>query len=831
MDGQMSRTTDIKRKSEETDLLNAELPEKLQGADCDINKSIADFDFETTEELEPLDEIIGQDKAMSALEVGLGISQDGYNIYVSGLTGTGKMETIRRSLKMRIDGSDRPGDWVYVNNFDNPDQPWAIALNPGEGRRLQKEMDKLIHRLREQLPHAFRQEDFSQEKEVMGQKHQERLQEHIETLRQKAQEKGFEMSAAPDGRLMFIPLIDGKPPKEPEELEKLSDEDKKAIEEKEQELAREAARLSRRQDEIMRQLSEDVEGAERKFAAGIIQPMIETIKEAHSNNEKLLTYLDKVQEHLLDNLSQFQEKQKGKQAQLMAMMGGGAPPEPHFLEYKVNVVVDHSKSQTAPIVVEEAPTYLNLFGSIERTADQHGRLVTNFTQIKAGSLLRANGGYLVFNIEDALTEPFVYKNIKRALKASELRIESYNMFAPISVGALRPEPIPLTTKVVAVGRPIIYFLLRMFDDEFASIFKIKADFGTEMDFGQTQQMQYARFVRMIVKQERLRDFTAGAVGEVIKFAGRQTENKSKLLTRFSDVADLLREANYFASQDGQDGAYVTGDHVLKALDRRVFRSNRVAEKIRELIGDGTLHIEITGKRIGQINGLGILDLGDYRFGKPNRVTAAAGLGSEGLVNIERESKLSGSTHDKGVLILGGYLRNTYGQNKPLAVSASICFEQSYSGIEGDSASSAELYALLSTLANIPLRQDIAVTGSVDQWGRVQAIGGVNDKIEGFYDVCQVMGITGQQGVCIPASNVRNLVLRKDVRQAVEQGMFHIYPVKSIDQGLELLTGLKAGSVDEDATLHWHINRHLEQMAKSLQQFTMSTRRPKNNLSD
>ncbi|MEJ2705083.1 MAG: Lon protease family protein, partial [Sedimentisphaerales bacterium] len=477
------------------------------------------------------------------------------------------------------------------------------------------------------------------------------------------------------------------------------------------------------------------------------------------------------------------------------------------------------ESETAPIVIEEAPTYRNLFGSIDRTVDRWGRLVTNFTQIKPGSLLRANGGYLVFNLEDALSEPFVYKNLKRALKSGYVQLESYNPWVPFSTGGLRPEPIPINTKVVVVGAPILYYMLRFYDDEFASIFKIKADFGTEMDRDGKQEIQYARFVATLCREEKLRPLTREAVEEVIKFGSRQVAGKNKLLTRFSEIADLLRESDYFAKTKGSGVVQLA--HIRKALENRIYRSDRIAEKIRELIDDGTLLVDTEGSKIGQVNGLAVINLGDYAFGKPNRVTASVGLGSDGLINIEREAKLSGSTHDKGILILSGFLRNRYGQQRPLAISASICLEQSYGGVEGDSASSTELFALLSNLAQVPLRQDIAVTGSVNQWGEIQAVGGINEKIEGFFDVCRVVGLNSKQGVCIPASNVRNVVLRHDVQQAIADSEFHVYPIETVDQGLELLTGKKAGSPQEEGTLHWLIDRRLDDMAKALHTFAAS----------
>ena len=820
----MSNTTvmqDIKENKNE--LLTAPTHQELSAEQTDINIDLSSLSFNSTDELEPLDEIIGQSKAMSAIEIGLGIHQEGYNIFVAGLTGTGKKETISRSIKKRLDGSTVPNDWIYVYNFENPDEPWAIDLNPGYAKKFKKCMEKLIEQLRESLPKAFRQKDFSQEKENLSKKYQDRIQQHAERLKSIAAERGFDVSFGPGGTVSFVPLIDGEKPDSKEKIENLSTREKQRIKEGEEELAVEIDTIMQEQQEMMQSLSDEIKDVEQRFAGDVIKPLIDGIKKSFSNNSRILEYLDRVTTHILNNLSEFRQSRKDTNLPpFMQNLMSQDDFQPAFLEYQVNLIVDHSRSKTAPIVIEEAPTYRNLFGSIDRAVDRSGRLVTNFTQIKAGSLLRANGGYLVFNIEDALTEPFVYKNLKRTLKSGKIQLESYNPWLPFSTGGLRPEPIPFNTKVVAVGSPLIYYLLRFYDDEFGLLFKVKADFDTEMTRADEEQQKYIRFIATLAKCENLLPLNPGAVAEVLRFSCRCAGRKNKLYSRFSEIADLLRESDYIARSNG-DGSLIDSDNVRQTLENRVFRSDRIAQKIRELIEEGTILIDTQGRKIGQVNGLAIIDLGDYTFGKPNRVTASVGLGSEGLINIEREAKLSGRTHDKAVLILSGYLRNKYGRDKLLALSASICFEQSYSGVEGDSASAAELFALLSNIAGLPLRQDIAITGSVNQWGRIQAIGMVNEKIEGFYDVCKVVGLTGRQGVCIPESNVRNLVLRNDVRQAVSNGEFHIYHIETVDQGLELLSDIKAGGVDEQNTLHWLINNRLAEMAQSLRQFGLPGR--------
>lgn len=794
-------------------LQHASPVEELSAEETDSTVDMEVLTFATTAELEPLEEIVGQSRAMAALEVGLGIRQQGYNIFASGLTGTGRMETIRQSLQKRLDGSGRPNDWVYVHNFDVPDQPWAISLQPGQGRRLEKDMDRLVHQLREALPKAFRQQEFREEKDQLSRKYEDKLQVLTERLSNIAKERGFEVAFLPTGQISFLPHIEGKPIENPQQLDSLPQEERERIADGERELAREVTRLMQDQRQMVQSLTDEVRDVERQFAGYVVAPLIEAIKQSYSDNSRVLEYLDRVRDNILENLGDFRDRppQQGVPPQLQEMMGPDTDRQ--FLEYKVNLVVDNSQTQTAPVIVEEAPNYRNLFGSIDRAVDRRGRLVTDFTQIKAGSLLRANGGYLVFSIEDALTEPFVYKNLKRTLKSGCYQLETLNPWLPFSTGDLRPEPIPITTKVVVVGNPMLYYLLRFYDEDFSYIFKVKADFGTEMPRGGKEQMQYARFVATIIKDEDLKPFDREAVGEIIRFGSKKAGDRTKLLTRFSETADLIREADYFARVHGSD--LVEAAHVHEATENRIFRSNRIPEKIRELIEAGTLLVDTQGSKVGQVNGLAIMDMGDHMFGRPIRVTASIGLGTEGLINIEREARLSGRTHDKAVLIIAGFLRNLYGQKRPLTLSASLAFEQTYNGIEGDSASAVEIYALLSNLAHVPIRQDIAVTGSVNQWGQIQAIGGVNEKVEGFYDVCRTVGLTGKQGVCIPQSNVKNLILRRDVRQAIADGDFHIYPIRTVDEGLELLTGFKAGSPDEENTIHWRVEQRLSSMMETL----------------
>jgi ATP-dependent Lon protease len=506
----------------------------------------------------------------------------------------------------------------------------------------------------------------------------------------------------------------------------------------------------------------------------------------------------------------------------------GAPPflpppseRDLFLDYTVNVVVDNSDTRGAPVIVEDTPSYKNLFGTIDRAVDPHGRVVTNFSRIKAGSLLRASGGYILLNLEDALTEPLVWKTLKRVLQSNRIQIETYDPFAFFTVSALQPEPIPIQTKVVVMSHPWLYYMLYFNDADFARIFKVRADFVEEMDNTAAHQASYAHFIADLCRQEGLRHFARSGVEAILEYGMRAVGDQQKLASRLGLLADVAREASYTAGQAGADA--VSRTHVEQALQARIFRANHSEERLQEFIQSGAILIDTSGSHVGQINGLSVLQLGDYTFGRPSRVTATTSMGTSGIVNIEREAKLSGSTHDKGVLILSGYLRQMYAQDKPLTLSASLCFEQSYGGIDGDSASSTELYALLSRVANLPLRQDLAVTGSVNQWGEVQAIGGVNEKIEGFFDVCAQRGLTGQQGVLIPQANVRNLMLRHDVVEAIQAGRFHVYPITHIDQGLALLTGVPAGDPTTEGTVHYLVNTRLQQLARDIAAFSSNGR--------
>lgn len=772
--------------------------------------------FQTTAELEPPDhDLVGQERAQAALDLGLGIAGSGFHIFVSGMAGAQKLDVVHDWVAQQARHAPTPGDWVYVHNFADPDVPQAIGLSAGHGARLKARMGRLVKSLREELPKAFREEAFDRERDDLKEKYLAQAQALNASFETKAKDKGFLLQMSPQG-MILIPVVNGQPLKGPEEFQQLAEDQQAAIEHKRRELLAELADFPRQQRDIMRAMAEDIRQVEQRFCENVIAPHLAAIgQEIHS--PAVAAYLEQVKRHTVEHLDAFKEPADHDGSPGGSPAPGQAPVgQEQLYEYEVNVVVDNAHTTGAPVLTENTPTYQNLFGSIERVLDRGGRLVTNFTRIKAGSMLRAHGGYLIFNLEDALTEPAVWKTLKRTLKSGHIAPETYEPLSLFSAAGLQPQPVAVQLKLIVVGSPSLYHSLYALDPEFQDLFKVHADFRHTLELSDQHGQLYGQWVGRLCRQENLPHFERSGVARLVEFGARRVGDREKVSAAYAEVADLVREAAYWAGKD--EARLVTAAHVETALQQRRFRANRIEEELREMITRGTVLLDSQGEKVGQINGLAVLDIGGHSFGRPSRITASVGMGRAGIVNIERESRLSGSSHDKGLLILSGYLRNRFGQDKPLALSASLCFEQSYSGVDGDSASSTELYALLSRLAEVPLRQDLAVTGSVNQWGEVQAIGGANEKIEGFFDVCKTHGLTGQQGVLIPAANVRNLILRADVVQAVEDGRFHIYPVQTIDQGIELLSGLRAGSVDETDTINGRVSRRLRELAEQLGTF-------------
>lgn len=780
---------------------------ELSPNDLELKLDMKEIDFETTDQLVPLDEVIGQPRALKALELGLGIHGHGYNIYMSGMSGMGKKGMVKQMLEKKAKMEPTPADWIYVNNFGQEDRPIAIKLPAGKAKELKKEMENLVNRLKDDVPRSFRQEDFSREKQRLNLFYEEQGRNEFSQLEHLAQERNLIIQEMPDGRIMLIPRKEDRPMSN-DEFESLTSEQKDEVTKNQQDVSQKANQVLNKQQEFGRKLRDDVRQVERDFASRIIGPAVDDIA-AKFEGPELRDWLLKVKDHMLDNLGVFRDKESTQQP-IANMFGMPLPqPEEPSTEYSINVVVDNSSQKGAPIIIEESPNYKNMFGTIFGTFDRSGRLFTNYNNIKAGSLLRANGGYLVFNIMEALLEPLVWKELKRTLKSGSLEYQMYDPFGVFATSSLRPEPIPLDVKLVVVGNPLLFHLLQLYDEDFPEIFKVKADFAPEIAKSDQTGLLVGRLINKLKRTNDILPFDQSGIIELLRVGARLAGDKEKITAEMSRLADIARESSFWAKKE--EARIVNAYHVQNAVEEKIYRSNLIAERIRELIDNGTLLISIDGSVTGQVNGLSIIQLGDYMFGRPSRVTASVGVGASGIINIERESRLSGSSFDKAMLILEGFLRNKYASRHSLALSASIAMEQSYGMIEGDSATVAELVCLLSAFSRIPLRQDIAITGSVNQWGQVQAVGGVTEKAEGFYDICKMKGFSGTQGVCIPSSNVRNLILRRDVVESVREGRFHVWAVSSVNEAIELLTGIPAGDVDEQGTFHWRVDQRLNEM--------------------
>ncbi len=783
-----------------------------------------------TQEVPACSDIIGQERAIRAIRLGLELKSAGYNIFVTGLSGTGKTTTIK-SLLEEIDHSGRiPDDLCYVHNFKHPDNPKILSLPPGSGKLLQKDMGRLVDFARVHVPEILESDAFKNKWEQLVEEARLRERELIRNFEQRVKERNFSLVQAQYGtiqRTELVPVIAGNA-KNLEELEELVDKKQFPTEELERikgvhrELSSEMAEVTKQLKELQKQVAEKQQVLVREIVRPVLEEQIAEMKHQFPW-EEVGPYLEEVKEDILERIDIFREKQEDKSnflANLMAPRETGDP----FLAYEVNVLVDNSDLTGVPIIIETTPTYRNIFGTIEKNVDRGGGVRTDFTRIRAGSLLRANGGYLVVNAMDALLEPEVYKNLKRALKFNQATIQSFDPFSFFSSTSLTPEPIEIDVKVVMIGDKEIYHVLFSLDEDFRKIFKVLADFDSVMPNTPPNVGCFVSLMSKICEEEGLLSFDQEGICAVLEQAVRLAGRKNKLTTRFSDVADLMREASFWANRE--QAPMVGRNHVEKAEREKIFRSNLPEEKLQEWIEDGIILIDSQGARVGQINGLSVYQLGYYSFGKPTRLTAEVSVGEAGFINIEREAGLSGQTHDKGVLIMGNFIRARYTKDKPLGMNASICFEQSYGGVDGDSASSTELYAILSALAGVPIRQDLAVTGSVNQKGQIQPIGGVNEKIEGFFDVCAARTFTGAQGVIIPRQNVDDLMLRQNIVDAVRQGKFHIYAIETIDEGIELLTGIPAGTRDEQGdwpadSVNGRVNRTLQEFADTLKEFKRS----------
>jgi lon-related putative ATP-dependent protease len=781
---------------------------------------------ETTQELTPLKEIIGQERAVRALKFGLEIKDRGFNMYVAGFPGTGRTTAVKNFVEDLARTRPVPYDWCYVNNFHNKYEPKAMRLPAGKGRHLRDDMGTFVSEAQRTLPKAFESEDYGTRRAAAIKTVEEERQKLIAQLTKQAQEQGFILQASPVGWLM-IPVIKGKPVND-QEFIALDPKIRDGIEKKRQQLTDQFTSAMRQLRELEGKTDEALKKLNRDVALFAIGHMVADLKEEYKGFPDVITYIDAVQTDILSNLPHF-IKEPAEESPPLPFPTRWMRETP-FKKYEVNVIVDNSDVSGAPVVTEFNPTYQHLFGRIEKEA-QFGALVTDFTMIRGGTLHKANGGYLILPVEELLRNPFSYEGLKRALKNDHIVIEeAEETLGFIATKSLKPEPIPLNVKVILIGDPYLYQQLYSLDMDFNQLFKVKADFDTTMDRTEENVQQYAAFVCTLCQKENLKHLDGSGLAKLIEHSSRLAEDQQKLSTRFAEVADTIREANFYATQENSE--VVTGTHVKKAIEEKVYRSKLIQEKIDEMIERGILLIDTEAVSVGQVNGLSVIDLGDFEFGTPSRVTASVGLGREGVIDIEREAKTGGPINTKGVLILSGYLNEKYAQDKPLSLSARLVFEQSYEGVEGDSASSTELYSILSALSQLPIKQNLAVTGSVNQKGEVQAIGGVNEKIEGFFEVCKAKGLTGKQGVMMPESNVQNLMLKEEIVDAVKEGKFHIISVKTIDEGIEVLTGVKAGGKQKDGTfeegtVNDRVDKRLKQMAEKLKEYpSVSTEREK-----
>lgn len=787
---------------------------KLQADELRWTCPTEDCLFEHTGDIESLPEMIGQGRALRALDFGVGIKSPGFNIFAVGPTGTGRMTAIKTILEREVAGIPPPDDWLYVYNFDNPNHPKAIRVCPGNALALKADMTEVIRDLRSEIPNAFDDETYERQKNGIIEALRKQESDDFATLAQEARSQSLGLQRTPQG-ILIIPLLEDGQPMTPDHYNGLPEEQRRQIEEKRLNLETRFNEIVRNVVRVGKEVKLKLQDLDVQIARSVVKPHLEVLKEVYSSFSDALAYLTAVEEDIVHNAQDF--RVDPDQQKTPGPFGVTQDSNP-FLRYEVNVLVDNSKQQSAPVILEPNGTYFNLMGRIEHQA-QFGALITDFTMIKSGALHKANGGYLVIEARDVLTSLYTYDALKKSLENNEIRLEEPGeQFRTIAIVSIEPEPIPLNVKVVMIGSAYIYHLLAAYDEDFRTLFKVKADFAVDMPRTSESMGHFGAFIAQRCRDENLLHFDRSAVVKVVEYGVRLSGDQTRLTTRFMDIADLTREASYWASRN--EHLLVTGEDVQQAIAEKTYRVNLIDERMQEMIADGTLMVDVTGAVVGQINGLAVIGLGDYTFGKPSRITVRTYTGQAGIVNIEREAKLSGRIHDKGVLILTGYLGGQYAGTASLSLSASIAFEQLYDGVDGDSASSTELYALLSSLADTPIKQQYAVTGSVNQRGEIQPIGGVTHKIEGYYDVCKAIGFTGEQGVLIPKQNVKNLMLREDIVEAARQGQFHVFAVSTIDEGIELLTGIPAGERGADGrfpkdTIHARVERRLDEIRKSL----------------
>lgn len=782
-------------------------PDKLK---FDLKRDV--YDFETTAELMPLKGIIGQERASKSLDFGLSIGKLGYNIFVSGLSGTGRSSYVRLLAEKKAQECPIPDDWVYVYNFKNPNAPVALSMKPGLGKVLVEEMHQTVDIIRKEMGSAFATKAYEDKKGRIILEFQNNSKEMLKKINVISKKYDFVFSQTDQG-LISMPLKDGRPMTE-EEYKGLNEKETDDLRERSNEINIETVDIFNSMKENEELLRTNLKELDEETGRNVATFHMTNLDRVFSEDEGVSNYLDTVVNDIVAHINNFKKNDAPEKNNPFAMMQM-RNTEVFFDRYSINLFVDNSETEYAPVIEESNPSYYNLMGSVEYR-NEMGVMKTDFMQIKPGAIQQANGGYLILRARDLLQAPYSWVALKRALGTKKVVIESLGKeLGFVATTSIKPKCIPIEIKVILIGDPYTYYLLYAYDEDFNKFFKVMADYDIEMNRNNDNMLKMARFIATHTEKENLRHFDRKAVQRVVEYSSRLADNQKKLSSRFNKIVEILYEADSWAEAEGADIVGIA--HIKKAISEKAYRSNKYEEKVMDMFEEGIYLLDVDGEKIGEINGLAIVGMGDYSFGKPNKITVATYKGKSGIISIDREVRATGRIHDKGVLILNGYIGHKYAQEKHLSLSASIVFEQLYSGLEGDSASSTELYALLSSLAQVPIKQSIAVTGSVNQRGEVQPIGGVNEKIEGFYKVCKMKGLTGNQGVMIPHQNVSNLMLMDEVVQAVEDGFFHIYSVETVDQGMEILTGVKAGEPNDkgeypEGTIHDLVNKRFVELA-------------------
>lgn len=773
----------------------------------------ASFKFKTTRELEPFTGTIGQSRGIKAIEFGLNIDIKGYNLYLEGPTGIGKTIYVKNKLNEIAKTKPTPDDWCYLYNFNNSNEPAIVSLPAGLGKQFASDMDSFIQTIKSEIKTAFNNQDFEKEKATIQKEVEEKKVKLIDKLNKDAQKQGFEIKNTSSG-IYFLPMIDGKTLSE-DEFNNLDEKTKNDFEARSILIQQQTIETMTKIKELEKKASDKMNSWQNNIALFAVTIQVNELRNKYKKFPKLQEFLKNVQKDILTNLNEFIEDEQNPMTPMNMPKQETQKP---WHKYKVNLFIDNSNLTGAPVILDSNPSFYNLFGKLEYE-NSFGTLKTDFTLIKPGLIHKANGGYIVLQIRDLLTNPLIWDSFKRVLRTREIHVDTLKDYQlnSVAISSLKPEPMPINLKVILVGPSYIYYQLLNADEDFKKLFKVKAEFDEEAPRTESNMFKIAQFIHNFCEKEKAPHFNSGAVAKVIEQCSRMVDNQNKLSTQLNEITELLGESCTWAKMEG--AKVVTAAYVKKAIDERIQRVNKYDQRLVEMIQNGTIMIDTNGEKVGQINGLSVVSVGDYSFGKPAKITANTYVGKTGIVNIEREVEMSGTTHSKGVMILSAYIGEKFAQDRPLSLSASLCFEQLYNGVDGDSASSTELYAILSSLSELPIKQNIAVTGSVNQKGEIQPIGGLTDKIEGFYNICKLRGLTGDQGIMMPYQNIKNLNLSDEVIKSVKDGMFHIYAIKTVDEGIELLTGVPAGKKNKNGeypagSVNYLVNEKLKKYSKA-----------------